>query len=272
MSSVTPRRETSLDVQVGEALRRHRHPPPDEPLLPAICPGTHVVFIGPSWGAGPATVPGTTFRGPVARGDLAEAARLRPCSIAVVDGYFDGRFSVGHREISDVLRQGIRVFGSSSMGALRAVEMATVGMIGHGWVYRRFQAGGPDVPDDEVALVHDPEPPYRVLSDPVVNIAFGLEILRGVGAMSRDVATRLLDAQCARFYPRRSFLAVAEDYRRLTDAAEDDDVMRILRDGRALFDVKHHDAVALVRLLAGHGQNAATRTRTGSGTEHQRRG
>ena len=47
---------------------------------------------------------------------------------------------MAHREILAAVRKGVRVVGASSMGALRAAEMDTLGMTGIGEVYRMYKA------------------------------------------------------------------------------------------------------------------------------------
>ena len=67
---------------------------------------------------------------PAAQGDVYRAALNRPRVIAVVDGYFEGVPAVWHKEVLWALDHGIHVFGSASMGALRAAELAHFGMTG----------------------------------------------------------------------------------------------------------------------------------------------
>ena len=64
------------------------------------------------------------WRGPIVRGDLSKLVSERPSgNIAIVDGIFHSRPAVGHAEIMDAMRCGWQVWGLSSMGAIRAVEM-----------------------------------------------------------------------------------------------------------------------------------------------------
>src|SRR5262249_50769338 len=67
---------------------------------------------------------------PAARGDIHRAALRKPRAIGLIDGYFHGVASVWHKEILWAMSQGIHVFGSSSMGALRASELHAFGMHG----------------------------------------------------------------------------------------------------------------------------------------------
>ncbi len=68
------------------------------------------------------------------------------------------------------MAQGIHVFGSASMGALRAAELAAFGMEGVGAIFEAYRDGALE-DDDEVAVVHGPaESGYRALSVALVNI------------------------------------------------------------------------------------------------------
>ena len=59
-------------------------------------------------------------------------------AIGIVDGYFEGVLSVWHKEILWAMAEGIHVFGSASMGALRAAELHPFGMHGTGRIFEAF--------------------------------------------------------------------------------------------------------------------------------------
>jgi hypothetical protein len=90
-------------------------------------------------------------------------------AIALVDGVFHQVVSVGHKELLGAIAAGCDVYGISSMGAIRAYELRTFGMKGFGKVYHFFDQEG-DFQDDEVALMHNPTPPYHPFSEPLVHI------------------------------------------------------------------------------------------------------
>lgn len=112
----------------------------------------------------------TTVLPPVRRGDIQTLIeREDPAIIVIVDGTFHAYPAVSHVEIKNALKQGWDVWGMSSMGALRAAEMHTLGMRGYGTVYQRFVQDR-DLPDDFVALVHGTESPWFPVSEPLVHI------------------------------------------------------------------------------------------------------
>jgi YcaO-like protein with predicted kinase domain len=116
-----------------------------------------VVFLGPTMKVQNARgLLNADFRPPAMRGDVYLAARDEPRAILIIDGAFGEVPSVFHKEILWALSQGIHVFGSSSLGALRAAEMAPFGMIGVGRIYEAYRDGTLDK-DDAVAVLHGPE-------------------------------------------------------------------------------------------------------------------
>ena len=72
------------------------------------------------------------YKRPIQRGDLSLALKEHPDIIGIIDGVFHQNSAVGHKEILNVMNSGVKVLGSSSMGALRASELDTLGMIGIG--------------------------------------------------------------------------------------------------------------------------------------------
>lgn len=107
---------------------------------------------------------------PVSQGDVIRVVREQPRAIGIIDGFFESVPAVWHKEILYALSRGIHVFGSASMGALRAAELAPFGMIGVGAIFEAFRNGLLE-DDDEVAVIHGPaELGYPVLSEPMVNI------------------------------------------------------------------------------------------------------
>ncbi|MFZ5894975.1 MAG: TfuA-like protein [Myxococcota bacterium] len=169
-----------------------------------------IVFSGPT--LSPARVGellvGATCRGPAACGDVYRATSRRPRAIVVIDGYFDHTLSIWHKELHWALSQGIRVYGAASMGAIRAAEMAELGMVGVGWIYEAFRAGTLE-DDDEVAVSHGDEGQgYRAQSVPMVNIRATLRAALHEGALDSGDEARLIAAAKALYYPDRSFAAI----------------------------------------------------------------
>ena len=115
-----------------------------------------VVFTGPrlSVEKAKAILPGAEYRPPIVRGDL-NSLPAGTKVVGIIDGVFFSESAIAHKEIIAVMKKGVQVYGSSSMGALRAAELAEFGMIGVGRVYECYRSGR-IVKDDEVAVTFSP--------------------------------------------------------------------------------------------------------------------
>lgn len=133
------------------------------------------------------------FLPPVRRGDIEKLDAAEPPGVIVmVDGVFHQTLSVGHAELLRAVRNGWEVWGLSSMGAIRAYEMRTHGVKGYGQVYRRFLEAE-DFRDDEVAMIHEAQPPYRPSTEPLVHFRVGLEQLTERGVLPSSVAADIIE-------------------------------------------------------------------------------
>lgn len=131
---------------------------------------TIIAFAGPSLTAEDrAAQPDVEWRPPAEAGDILRLRAREGDIVCLIDGYFDHRPSVRHKELMLLLSRAVRVFGASSIGALRAAEMDSFGLVGVGAIYRAY-ANRRLWADDEVALVHAPEKwHWRALSLPLVD-------------------------------------------------------------------------------------------------------
>ena len=164
------------------------------------------VFTGPSLPPDEAgAVLDAVYLPPVAQGDVYRVALKRPRAIGIIDGYFERIPAVWHKEILWAMAQGIHVFGSASMGALRAVELEPFGMEGVGAIYEAFLAGELE-DDDEVAVTHGPaETDYRVGSEAMVNIRFTLARAQAEQVISAGTLSALGGVAKGLFYTERSY-------------------------------------------------------------------
>ena len=170
---------------------------------------TAVIFAGPSL---PPAVrpsdPAFQWRPPVKQGEVYRAALTGPAIIGVVDGCFEVTPTVWHKEILWAMTQGIHVYGSASIGALRAAELASFGMIGVGSVFAAYR-DGTLADDDEVALLHGPEAlGYPAVTEAMVNIRATLEQAVAEGVVTQPLACRFGEIGKALFYRERSWEAM----------------------------------------------------------------
>ncbi|WP_158554907.1 TfuA-like protein [Methylovirgula sp. 4M-Z18] len=210
-----------------------------------------IVFAGPSLGAAPETDGRIVFRPPAACGDLLRACGERPEAIGLIDGYFETRPSVWHKEILWALRQGVAVYGAASMGALRAAECAAFGMIGLGQVFALYRDGVIDR-DDEVAVQHGPpETNYVLLSEALVNIRATLARAVAAGVLEQGGADGLLACAADLFYKERTWEAACAAWQ--AQGAEPVRAAAFLQWlPQHKVDVKRADALQLVAALLAH--------------------
>jgi hypothetical protein len=148
---------------------------------------------------------------PVKRGDVTRIAQApEPGVLVIVDGYFHlENLSVGHLEMRLALKRGWEVWGLSSMGAIRAAEMHHMGVRGWGTVFERYR-DDPDFRDDEVALLHEPNPPYREGTEPLVHMRAFLDDLVARGTLAGDQATGVLEELMGMWFGDRSLPRLGE--------------------------------------------------------------
>ncbi len=147
---------------------------------------------------------------PVARGDVAALVARKPAgTIVLVDGVFHKRLAVGHAEIRDAIAAGWTIWGVSSMGAIRAREMANLGVRGFGAVYEAFCVPGRDLRDDEVTLLHGPGPDYVELSEPLFHLRAALEAFVARGDLRSIDEAAITDTLAKCYFGDRTLLHFA---------------------------------------------------------------
>jgi hypothetical protein len=222
-----------------------------------------VIFVGPSLSRSEAraVLPQATYLPPIAQGDLisilASAQGPRPWAVGIVDGVFYQALPVWHKEILFALEAGVRVYGASSMGALRAAECAPFGMVGVGDVFRRYEAGEL-TDDDEVAVAHaGPEEGWQVRSEPLVNVRATLEAAVASGRLSEETAAFVVAVAKQLWFPNRTVERILAGAAAAGFAQADIDAVRdALSDGYV--DQKRLDAVALLETIAQAGDRRDT--------------
>lgn len=143
------------------------------------------------------------YRPPVRRHDIRRILITPPEIIGIIDGVFFDSAAVAHREIIEAIKSGIIVIGGASMGALRAYELESYGMIGVGKVFEMFRKGTIDS-DDEVAVTFDAES-NEALSIPLVNIRMTIEAARDAGILNSGQSITIIETAQKLFYPDRNY-------------------------------------------------------------------
>jgi len=143
------------------------------------------------------------YRPPVRRHDIRRLLKTSPEIIGIIDGVFFDSAAVAHREIIEALKSGIIVIGGGSMGALRAYELESYGMVGVGKVFEMYRKGIIEA-DDEVAVTFDAES-NEALSIPLVNIRMTIESAMNAGILNPGQGTAIIDIARKIFYPDRNY-------------------------------------------------------------------
>ncbi len=213
-----------------------------------------VIFLGPSLSVNEAKkiFPEAEYLPPVAMGDLIslvdDTAVGRPWGIGIIDGMFYQSLPVWHKEILYALEKGVAVFGASSMGALRAAECDSFGMVGIGEVYRMY-ASGELVDDDEVALAHEGrDGGWKKRSEPMVNLRATIQAACDDGLLSPRSADTLINIAKSLWFPERTIyniLQLAEQQ------GLDNDVLASANEvlTNRYVDLKRSDAIQLLATM-----------------------
>jgi len=149
------------------------------------------------------------YQPPVRRFQLDKFVQKGYKIIGIIDGIFFDRAAVGHREILSALDAGVKVVGGASMGALRASELDTHGMIGVGKIYGWYRDGIIES-DDEVAVSTNPDT-FEPISAPLVNIRETLKAALTAGIINEKEHNDLLGLAINTYYPDRSYLGLIKE-------------------------------------------------------------
>jgi len=226
------------------------------------------VFTGPTISPREASVElKAVYLPPASEGDVYRVALKQPKAIGIIDGYFQSIPAVRHKEILWAMSRGIHVFGSASIGALRAAELAGFGMEGVGLVFKCYRDGILE-DDDEVAIAHGPaETGFVAASEAMVNIRYTLRKAERLGVISRRFRQELETVGKKLFYPDRNYSVLL--HQASDGARTKGEVARLrawLPKGRV--DQKRDDAIAMLRLIRRRSFKGFNRKKVSYSFEH----
>lgn len=184
------------------------------------------------------------YRPPVKRGDIFKILKDEeiPDIIGIIDGQFHSAPAVAHKEIMAALDKGVKVVGGSSMGALRASELDSLGMIGVGYVYNAYKNG--DIKsDDDVAVILDPNT-YKPLSEALVNIDYKLKGAVSSNIISREEAKELHKITKEIYYPHRNYPNIFKK-----SDLSDDKKNKLIRYINSTENIKTQDAKSVLEYI-----------------------
>ncbi|MBX4970158.1 TfuA-like protein [Rhizobium binae] len=206
-----------------------------------------IIFAGPSL-PDAAELAGEAIRvlPPAMQGDVLAAAEKGANVIGLIDGGFEYAAPVWHKEILRALSLGVTVLGAASMGALRAAECHSFGMVGVGRIFEDYRSGRL-VDDAAVALVHAPSAlGSKPLTIPLVNVSATLDAMERKGLLPGGVRRELENAAGAVFFKRRTWRSIVEQ---CTGIAEPDRPKLLTALVGHSVDQKRIDALELLKAV-----------------------
>ncbi|WP_445627300.1 TfuA-like protein [Nostoc sp. DSM 114167] len=214
-------------------------------------PSQILIFLGPTLSVTQATqILPARYLDPVRCGDILAYLRLQPRVIAIIDGFFDRSASVWHKEILWALEAGVRVFGASSMGALRAAELEAFGMEGFGAIFAAYRERH-YIGDDEVAILHSSSQfQYQPLTDALVNIRATVQLAVDKNIIEPAIASLIISCAKRQFFTQRHLSqAVADAEVQGGDRQVLAQFLEFVQNG-GYVDQKQSDAIELLKHLA----------------------
>ncbi|HYO05902.1 MAG TPA: TfuA-like protein, partial [Phototrophicaceae bacterium] len=165
----------------------------------------------------------------------------------IIDGYFLQDYPPTPIEVYNLLRKrGVRVFGSSSLGALRAVELKKFGMAGIGKIFELFSKGVIDS-DDEVAVTFTGYAGYK--SDALIDIRYNLFLASKNNIIDNDTKRIILRVSKDTYFPYRTYGDIMDESKRLFPSQRkqiDDFGEYLVKNKRSL---KEKDAMELLKTI-----------------------
>ena len=163
-----------------------------------------VIFLGPSLSRERAIeILDADYRLPAKKGDLLQLILKEVDIVGLVDGYFLQDYPPTPIEVYNLVRKrNVKVFGSSSLGALRAVELEKYGMIGIGKIFRLFREGILES-DDEVAVTFTDYTNYK--SEALIDIRYNLFLAQKYKIIDNRTGRSILKVSKQTYFPYRTY-------------------------------------------------------------------
>lgn len=163
-----------------------------------------IIFLGPSLPIERAkAILDADYRGPAKKGDFLQLILRETEVVGLIDGFFLQDYPPTPIEVySLVKKKGTVLYGSSSLGALRAVELSKYGMIGVGKIYNLFRRGILDS-DDEVAVSFTDYSNYK--SEALIDIRYNLFLAEKKSVIDNQTKKRILKVSRDVYFPYRTY-------------------------------------------------------------------
>jgi hypothetical protein len=163
-----------------------------------------IIFLGPSLSTEKAKkILEADYRKPAKKGDLLQLVFKETNIVGLIDGFFLQDYPPTPIEVYNLLRKkGTKVYGSSSLGALRAVELSKYGMIGVGKIFNLFRNGIIDS-DDEVAVTFTDYSNFK--SEALIDIRYNLFLAHKSKVIDTEAKRIILKISKQTYFPYRTY-------------------------------------------------------------------
>jgi hypothetical protein len=168
---------------------------------------SNVIFLGPTMDVAKAQrILEADYRPPAKKGDFLGLATVSEGNhfVGLIDGVFLHDYPPSPIEVYQLLlKKNFTLAGSSSLGALRAVELEKFGMRGIGKVFELYKKGIVFA-DDEVAVTYAPGD-YKLQSEAMVDVRFNIFLARKRGIIGEFCRSLLTKQAKALYFPYRTY-------------------------------------------------------------------
>lgn len=164
-----------------------------------------IVFLGPSLSIEKARkIINAEFLPPAKKGDFIKLSLISEKKIIIlIDGVFLQDYPPTPIEVFQVVnKNNFQLYGASSLGALRAVELEKFGMKGYGQVFELFKKNIINS-DDEVAVTFDNS--YNLLSEAMIDIRYNLFLAFKKGIIDKETKQLITRTAKKIYFPFRSY-------------------------------------------------------------------
>jgi TfuA protein len=169
-----------------------------------------VIFLGPTLSTEKAKeILHADYRSPAKKGDFLQLIQSNVKIVGLIDGYFLQDYPPTPIEVYNLLRKkDVVVYGSSSLGALRVVELKKFGMIGIGKIFELFLRGVVDS-DDEVAVTFTEYSRYK--SDALIDIRYNLFLAKKNNIIDINTKKNILKIAKKTYFPYRRYNDIIDE-------------------------------------------------------------
>src|ERR671912_2232785 len=169
-----------------------------------------IIYLGPSLEINKAKkIIDADFKPPAKKGDFINLNLLTERrDIVLIDGVFLQEYPPSPIEVFQVINnKNFKVYGASSIGALRAVELEKFGMKGIGKIFELYKKEIINS-DDEIAVTFDSD--YNLLSEAMIDIRYNIFLAWKLQIIDKETKQIMIKVAKRIYFPYRSYDNIIE--------------------------------------------------------------